>query len=269
MLGSRRADEPTPAFAIGFSVPRKRALAIAQRWRRRYAAIATREFLNADIASIEGIYVPSYLYSAAAHLSYTAKIGENYTVTTTTTSTDSNGNTTTRTSTRIETEWRRLEGNWASYIDEVLVTASTGLDNDELEAIEPFDLRQLRRYHPGLVSGWLAENPSMTFAESRDLARPEAVRDAAKQLRAFLPGDHCQRLAYETVLRNEDLELVLLPIWVLAIPYDDGRPPLRLLINGQTGAITGRPPRSVLKIALWILLVCLPIIGLLVMAVVN
>jgi hypothetical protein len=44
----------------------------------------------------------------------------------------------------------------------------------------------------------------------------------------------------------------LLPVWVFAIRYDERKPPIRILVNGQTGKVGGKIPTSwakVLKIA--------------------
>ncbi|MFT5328111.1 MAG: hypothetical protein ACI8P0_006020, partial [Planctomycetaceae bacterium] len=49
------------------------------------------------------------------------------------------------------------------YIVDIVVTASAGVTNDALEAVEPFDLRALRRYDPSFISGWLAGRRSVAF----------------------------------------------------------------------------------------------------------
>ena len=56
------------------------------------------------------------------------------------------------------------------------------------------------------------------------------------------------------------LELLMLPVWVLAVRYAADRPPVRLVLNGQTGRIHGRAPKSWTKIA-GIVLVVLAAIG--------
>ena len=43
---------------------------------------------------------------------------------------------------------------------------------------------------------------------------------------------------------------VLVPVWVLAVRYRDDRRPLRVVINGQTGAIAGKVPLAWWKVAL-------------------
>jgi hypothetical protein len=236
-----------PTFALGFVVTRERALELAKAWKRSTWFTPTR-FAAADVGETRGVYVPAYLYTAAAFVEYSAQIGENYTVVETYTTTDSKGRTVTRTRTRTKTEWRSLSGQWAAYVDDVVVTASKGLHNRELEAVEPFDLRALLRYTPKLLSGWIAEDPSLHATHCRESAKAEAIEKIGKRLAAFMPGDSHRDLHYTTQLQHEDLELVLLPVWVLAIPYEPEKPPIRVVINGQTARLTGRPPRSALKI---------------------
>jgi len=72
---------------------------------------------------------------------------------------------------------------------DIHVTASRGLANNELERIEPFDLRQLRRYEPALVAGWIAEEPTLTLAACFELARGDTLSSVGRALAAFLPAD--------------------------------------------------------------------------------
>ncbi len=219
----------------------------ARKWIKR-AWFTPTAFAKSDVSAVRGVYVPAYMFTAEAHVEYSASIGENYTVIETYTTTDSKGRTVTRTRTKTKTEWRSLSGRWAAYVDEVFVTASKGLHNAELEAVEPFDTRALRRYTPKLLSGWIAEDPSLTSEQSLELAKSEAVRQVGRRLSEHMPGNSHRNLEYSTQLVHADLELLLLPIWILAVKYDDEAPLVRLVINGQTGAIAGRPPRSWLKI---------------------
>lgn len=228
-----------PTFAVGFVITRPVALQRARQWVKK-TWFTPRAFKRSDFEEIRGVYVPAYLYSGAAEVTYQVQIGENYTVTET--YVDANGKT--RTRTRIETEWRHLQGRWASFVDDLVVTASSGLANDALESIEPFDMRALRRFSPKLVSGWLAEEPSMDPSHCMQLARQEAVAAIGRRLSAHMPGDSHRNLRYQTTMRHEDLELVLVPVWILAIRYDPEKAPVRLLINGQTGKVNGTPPRS-------------------------
>jgi len=225
-------DRPDPEFALGFTIDREEARRRVRRWisRRRMGPFG---LARAPTERIEAVYLPVYLYSASAHAAYSASIAEKY---------GKDG--------EKKTEYRPLEGRYSAYVADVVVTASRGIANDELQAVEPFDLRELRRYSPALVSGWLSEEPSVSREECRALAREESMARVTEALRSFLPGDGSVDLDHHTELRHESVDLTLVPVWVFAIRYDPAKPPIRVLVNGQTGKAWGRVPTSWKKVAL-------------------
>lgn len=232
-------DRPDPTFAIGFAVDAhvaRRGLK-AYLHGRRWAPNALRK---ATAERVEGVYVPAYLYTASADSRYRAEIGEDYTVT----ETHKKGVRRVR-----KTEYRTLEGVHRCYVDGLVVTASNGLANTELEAIEPYDPAGLRRFTPALVSGWIAEEPSLDREASLELARREAHDQVARRLHAFMPGDSHHGLQATTTLDDEAMDLVLAPVWVCAVRWRPDRPPIRLLVNGQTGKVAGEVPVSWSKVA--------------------
>lgn len=244
-------DLPNPVFTLPFTVTKQRATAEVGRWQRKMR-IFQRSFGKATIDEIKGVYLPAYLYSAVVESRYQARIGENYTETETYTTTV-NGKTVTRTRTVTRTEWRELAGEHAAYATDLVVTASRGLPNAELEHIEPFDLRALRRYDPALVSGWLVEEPSLRVDECTQLARVEAQRQEGERLSAFMPGDKFDDLHFSMTVRDESIDPILVPVWVLAVRPDPEQPAVRVLANGQTAEVWGPEKVSVLKIILFIL----------------
>ncbi|MGE0784663.1 MAG: hypothetical protein AB7S26_03170 [Sandaracinaceae bacterium] len=253
-------DRPVPTFALGFVVTPERALRIARDWVKK-PFFAPSAFRRTVPSEIRGLYVPAYLYSAEVSSTFSAQIGEDYTVTETYTTTDSKGNTQTHTRTRVETEWRALGGSHATYVTDRVVTASRGLPNAELEAIEPFDLRALHRYSPKIISGWATEEPSMPVQECVQLARGETMGEVGLQLAQFLPGDRQSGLTHQSRMDNEHMSLTLVPVWVLPVRYADDEPVVRLLVNGQTGKLHGRAPTSWVKITIAVLLVLAPLVA--------
>ncbi len=236
-------EEPT--FGLAFQVEAERARAAVERWLKSRGLFAHSGLKAATLETVRGVYVPAYLYGAVAEADYSASIGENYTVTER--YTDSKGRR--RSRRRTKTEWRDLSGRYARYVVDVLVTASRGIPNAELEAVEPFDLRGLRRYAPAMLSGWIAEEPSLPREGCRREAHAETIERMGRWLEEFMPGDSHRDLAYECEVRDELIDLVLLPLWVFAARYDPAKPPVRVLLNGQTGAIAGKVPLSPVKIA--------------------
>lgn len=252
-------DRPTPRFAIGFAIPREHAQSSVRAWAReglfRHSGLDA-----ADIAELRGAYVPAFLYSAAGEAEFSARIGENYQVTETYTVTV-NGKTQIRTRTVTKTEWRSLAGRWAGYAHDILVTASRGIANTELEALEPYDMRSIRRYTPALISGWIAEDPTMDQAQCLELARGEAGAEVGRRLAAFMPGDKHDSLQYGWRMTAESVDLVLVPVWIIAVRHRADKPPLRVLVNGLSGKlVSAKKPLSWWKIALAIAIV-LAVVG--------
>lgn len=246
------AGQPAAAFALGFAVTQAAARASVQQWLGSRGFFTDSRVRRGTIDAMRGLYVPAYLYSAVAWTQYQAEIGENYTETETYTTTV-NGRTVVRTRTVTKTEYRSLAGTHASYLSDVVVTASRGLRNEELEAVEPFDMRFLRRYAPDVLSGWIAEDPTMHPAECFGLARGEALAKVGRELAAFMPGDSHRSLVHQTTLDRENADLIYVPAWVMALRHRPDRPPLRVLVNGQTAKVWGKMPLSWLRVTLVIL----------------
>ncbi len=242
------ADRPAPTFIVGFVVDHEHATRAVQKWISGSHMFARSDFKSAVPELTRGVYLPAYLYGAVANSQYSASIGENYTEIETYTTTDANGKTVTRTRTVVKTEWRPLHGNHCCYVVDVIVTASSGVTNAALEAIEPFDLRALRRYADSFISGWLAEEPSRSKDDCFKLAHDETVSKVGSMLQHFMPGDTYSNLQYQTRLSHEVIDLVLLPVWSYAVRYSEDRPPVQILVNGQTGRVGGTVPVSATKV---------------------
>lgn len=247
-------DRPAPSFTLGFVLGQKDAFARATRWLRTSSLFARSDFRKAPLEKIRSVYLPAYLYGALADTQYAAEIGENYTETETYTTTDSKGNTVTRTRSVTKTEWRSLAGEHDSYVRDIIVTASRAIPNSELEAVEPFDLRALRRFDLAMISGWTSEEPSLSRDEGFHMAHEEALERVEQKLSGFMPGDSVRDLRYSTALHDEVIDLVLLPLWVFAVDYHPEKKPVRVLVNGQTGLVGGDVPISVPKVVFAVVL---------------
>ena len=244
------AHRPRPELVVAFTGDAAAARRRLELWLGSRTWLADARIKRARVEDLRGVYVPAYLYSAAAHTEYTASIGEHYTEIETHQTTDAEGKKRTETRSVTRTEYRPLSGRHVGYVTDVLVSASVGLADAELSAIEPFDYLQVRRYAPELISGWIAEEFSRDADDCRRACRDEAIDEVGLRLRRFLPGDSHSDLAWRTAVAWESLAPILVPVWVLAVRYRDDRRPLRVVINGQTGAIAGKVPLSWWKVAL-------------------
>lgn len=248
------AGQPDPSFVVAFTGDAEVARRRLDAWLGSRTLFADPALRHARVEDIRGVYLPAYLYSAVARTDYTVQIGEQYTETETYTTIE-NGKTVTKTRTVTRTEYRPLAGRHLGYITDVIVSASAGLPNAELQRVEPYDLKQLRRFSPALVAGWIHEEFSRGADDCKRLSRGEAVDEVGARLRRFMPGDSYSDLSWKTQVDWEALEPLLVPVWVLALRYRGDKPPLRVVINGQTGKVAGKVPLSWWKIALAVVLV--------------
>lgn len=248
------AHQPRPALALAFTGDAGDARRAIDRWLGSRTWFADARIKRARVEDLRGVYVPAYLYSAVAHTDYTVAIGEHYHEAEDYEVTEPDG--TKRTAKRqvMRCEYRPLAGQHVGYVTDVLVSASHGLADAELRAIEPFELLQLRRYTPALVSGWIAEEFARAPDDCRRASRRDAIDEVGARLRTFLPGDSHSDLTWRTRVDWESLDPVIVPVWVLAVRYRDDRPALRVVINGQTGAIAGKVPLAWWKVALAVVL---------------
>lgn len=237
-------DRPEPTFVLPFDLPPERALEAAEAWIQG-ALWAPGSFRKAKVEDLRGVYVPAYLYTAAVRSDYQVSVGVHYT--------EVRQRRDGKIEQKRETEWTSLYGTWEAWSDDEVVTASGGIPNDELEAIEPFDLSRLRPYAPELVVGWAAEVPTLPLERCRALAREELVEQVGRRLKRSFPGDTYRSFHHDTEVEHEDLEPILLPVWVLPVRYGKDRRMVRLLVNGQTGRVTGDAPVSWLKVLLAVL----------------
>ncbi len=193
------------------------------------------------------VLVPFWVYDAVARSTYNADIGlywyetETYTVTV-------NGRTETRTRQKRHTEWHDLSGSHVKVYSNHLVSGSRGLPEAEANELEPFDLGKALPYEHAMVAGLIAERPSVAHEDARRTATEELAKLENAAIRAFLPGDEKRGVTNHTHVEVEKVSLVLLPVWVAAYKWD-GKV-FRLLVNGQTGEVVGKVPRSTLKIVI-------------------
>lgn len=200
------AGQPDPAFAIPFAGDAAWARRRLAKWIGGRTLFADPAFKHSVVEDIRGVYLPAYLYSAVARTEYTVQIGEHYTETEEYETTDEKGNKKTETRTVTRTEYRSLAGRHVGYVTDVIVSASAGLPQAELSRVEPFDMKEIRRFSPALISGWITEEFSRDPDACRRTSREEAVDQVGTRLRRFMPGDGHSDLAWRTSVEWESLD---------------------------------------------------------------
>jgi DNA-directed RNA polymerase subunit RPC12/RpoP len=240
-----------PAGVLPFRLGREAALGVFQRWIGNGWLAPNDLKAGAVLDNLHGIYLPFWTVDAHAHSTWSGERGTYYYETKT--ERDSQGRTVTRQ--ERHTSWSYRSGTHGQFYDDVLLLASTSLQQQTLAlgvVQQDFHLPDVVDYDPRVLLGWEAEVYSIDLhaglAQARTIIR-EREHDACSN---ELGGDEQRGLEVRTTLTDESFKHLLLPLWLCAYVYRGQL--YHFLINGQTGAISGSRPTSPWKVALLVVL---------------
>ncbi len=198
---------------------------------------------------VKGLYIPYWTFDAQVHADWTAESGYYYYVTET--YQDAQGKTQTRQVQKIR--WEPSSGSLDHFFDDELVPASRGVHADMLRRIEPFPTKELVPYKAGFLSGWVVERYQIDLVAAAKAARDQMDEEMTSMCAARVPGDTHRNLQVDTDYSGQTFKHILVPIWLLT--YNYGARNFQVLINGYTGAIAGKYPKSWIKVLLAVLAV--------------
>lgn len=198
---------------------------------------------KALLDSLRGVYLPYWTFDARVHCPWTANSGtyfytaESYR--------DSKGRRRTRQVRHVR--WRPASGVIDHAFDDEPVPGTRGVDRDLLRRIEPFPGEGLAPYHADFLAGFVVEHYRVVLVEALQQAR-ESMRAKLRALcAAAVPGDTQQNLQIAPEFSGETFKHVLVPVWLLVYRYRDTA--YQVVVNGHSGTIAGRYPKSWWKIA--------------------
>ena len=75
----------------------------------------------------------------------------------------------------------------------------------------------------------------------------------------MMPGDTQSGLTFQLQLSRASLDLTWVPLWLFTLRWSANKPPLQVLVNGQTHKAHGKLPVSPARVALVVALIALVI----------
>lgn len=196
--------------------------------------------------TVKGVYIPYWTFDAQVHADWTAESGYYYWVSETY---QENGETKTRQVRKIR--WEPSSGAVNHFFDDELVAASRGVQEQMLRRIEPFPTKELVPYNPGYLAGWVVERYQIDLISAAKAAREDMEGQMESLCASKVPGDTHRNLQVDCDFSGQTFKHILAPIWMLT--YNYGARAYQVVINGYTGAIAGRYPKSWIKISLAVL----------------
>jgi hypothetical protein len=149
--------------------------------------------------------------------------------------------------------WAPHSGETELAFDQLVVSASRGLAQDEVEALAPSYRVATGRDAPAPLDGLVSE----AFDVQRSQARARIVEGieataARKVEQGLCPGSSHRNVHVSALLRKLVTRRAALPAYVLAYRYKDRL--YRAVVSGQDASfVTGKAPWSVAKLALVVL----------------
>lgn len=242
-----------PEAVVPFGVPRAGAQKAFKDWigSRWFAPNALKEVGATE--SLQGTYVPHWTFDANTATAYQGERGEHYYVTRTRQVSDGKGGTRTETYQERHTRWHPASGHVSRAFDDVTVPASQRLPAKRLDEMGPWKLESAVAYQPEYLSGYSALRYDVDPQDGSTVARKE-MRDVIEgDVRRDIGGDeqrvHRVNVQYARVM----FKLVLLPLWLAT--YVHAGKQWQVMVNANTGEVTGDRPWSVIKIVAAVLAV--------------
>jgi DNA-directed RNA polymerase subunit RPC12/RpoP len=240
-----------PAGVLPFCITQQQASAGLRQWlqSRWFAPNALKHFAQPD--SIHGVYLPFWTYDTNTMSYYTGERGQYYYTNESYSERDSQGNEVTRTRRVRHTRWHSASGTVSRWFDDILIPATASLAQNRLEALEPWDLTELRPYEPAFLSGFKAQRYQVDLAQGFERVKQITA--------AVIQGDVCQDIGGDeqrihnvsTHYSGITFKHLLLPVYAGA--YRFNQKIYQIVVNGRTGEVQGDRPYSFWKIALFVM----------------
>ncbi len=148
--------------------------------------------------------------------------------------------------------WAPVNGTETRFFNDVLVPGMKTISLQEAKNLQPFDLQDVVPFKPEYLAGW----PTVLY----DCSLTDASLKGREFIFRQLQPQITQMIEVGREKRNLNLgghswsgmtfKHILLPLWVGAYQFQGQD--YRLMINGQTGKVTGAKPRDPLKLAVLI-----------------
>jgi hypothetical protein len=192
--------------------------------------------------TLKGFYLPFWTFDASVSANWDAQAGYHYY--TTESYTDSDGRQRTR---QVQhTRWEPAHGHISHFFDDVLVPASKGVDPALIEEVAPFPSSELVPYGPSFLAGWTVELYQIDLVDAAQQSRDRMEAKVRAMCGNEVPGDTYRNLVVDSTYSEQTFKHILAPVWVVSYRY--GARSYQVVVNGVTGKVAGRYPKSWIKI---------------------
>lgn len=245
-----------PRFLVPFKILAEQCRGITSQWLGSSWMTPASLKRLAGVQAFAAVYLPYWTFDAVTTASWKAEVGH-----TETERYYDAGNKEWRT--RTVTVWRWESGSVRMHFDDLLVEGTARLSALLLSKMSDYDLSALVAYEPDYLAGFMARAYDVLLDQAWEKGR-HAMRERTRQAcRDQASTSNIRNFRMNLDFSDESWRYILLPVYVAAYRY--GEQVYQVLINGQTGTISGQRPVDWNKVWLAIIVLVAPglLIGLL------
>lgn len=235
ILKGRVSGEFRPSYVLPFQIDRETAIGHFKEFVRKHKFLP-KDFLSAgQQEKIVGLYVPFWVTDVNVNADMDA-LGKrirswtsgNYSYT--------------------ETQEYALARKANVVIKGLPADGASHIDDELMEAVEPFDYSKIRPFAMQYLSGFLAEKYDMDYAKMFPRIQNRAVQASDQLVRQSMTGYSSVSVTRSDIrVMSTKWEYMLLPVWFMTYKYNDKV--YEFALNGQTAKFVGEPPLSKPRLA--------------------
>ena len=172
-------------------------------------------------------YYPFWTFDGTAELNWTCYVDEGY---------------------GDNQKWVARNGTEFEIFDDVLVPGLTSFKFKALNNLGKFYIKDIVEFKPDYLAGWPALTYDRPLAKATLLAREQIARKIRRDMDSrVLPGRYKRDFRTGSLNWSDmTFKYILLPLWIGQYRYKGVEHPI--MINGQTGKVTGEKPKDTFKV---------------------
>ena len=229
----------TPNAVVPYKLTKEEASVKAAEWAKK-KVFAPRAFKRSFLPEeISGTYNPAFTFDANTQSTYSGRLGRYHYTTKVV-----NG----RTVSTRHTTYFNINGTLGKNFDDVTVQASTAIPLQTINKLLPFDTNNAATYDKRFLHGYSAAQ----YTKDGQACWTEACGMMDNQIRASILSKYTynevQSLNVTTSRTNIKYKYMLLPLYIGHCNWKQKL--YNFFVNGFSGKVTGKVPKSALKITL-------------------
>ncbi len=233
-------------FAIDANIASNNVISWAKR--KVFAPKAFKKSVKPE--KIKGTYTPAFTFDSNTVTSYTGRLGKYYNRTVYV-----NG----KRVVRRELRYFNISGTYNASFDDILIQASTRVEQKDIEKLSPFDTNGSKEYSSQFLHGFSAQSNERSGEECWQDAQNWMYAEIRRRILKQYDYDTVDFFSPQTSCFDVTYKYILLPLYVGHCNWKTKL--YNFFVNGKNGKVTGKTPVSKFKVALTVFLGLLVIAG--------